>query len=67
MIPVYDGGCTMRNPDAHLRDDVREAIDRAFPEGVVEMAFDSDESYFWDVHPELGGGDRAPQRRTAGA
>ena len=25
MIPVYDGGCTMRNPDAHLRDDVREA------------------------------------------
>jgi len=43
----------MPNPDAHLPDDVREAIDRAFPEGVVEMAFDSDESYFWDVHPEL--------------
>jgi hypothetical protein len=43
-----------RNPDADPRRDVREAIERAFPDGVVEMAFDSDESYFWDVHPKLG-------------
>ena len=42
-----------RNPDAGLREDVREAIDRAWPDGVVDMAFDADESYFWDVYPKL--------------
>lgn len=34
----------MRNPGADLRKDVREAIERAWPDGVVEMAFDSGES-----------------------
>jgi hypothetical protein len=43
-----------RNPGADLRQDVREAIERAWPDGVVEMAFDSDESYFRDVYPKLG-------------
>lgn len=42
-----------RNPDAGLREDVREAVERAWPDGVVDMAFDSDESYFWDVYPKL--------------
>ena len=42
-----------RNPDAGPRGDVREAIESAWPGGVVEMAFDSDESYFWDVHQKL--------------
>ena len=42
-----------RNPGADLREDVRETIERAWPDGVVEMAFNSDESYFWDVYPKL--------------
>jgi hypothetical protein len=42
-----------RHPGADLREDVREAIERAWPDGVVEMGFDSDESYFWDVYPKL--------------
>jgi hypothetical protein len=53
----------MRNPGAGLREDVREAVERACPDGVVEMAFDSDESYFWDVHPEL----RAAMQKLKGA
>lgn len=44
---------TKRNPGSGLREDVREAIERAWPDGVVEMAFDSDESWFHDVHPKL--------------
>ena len=36
-----------------LREDVREAIECAWPDGVVEMAFDSDGSWFWDVYPKL--------------
>lgn len=40
-------------PGSDLREDVREAIERAWPDGVVEMAFDSDESWFQDVHPKL--------------
>jgi hypothetical protein len=43
----------MRNPGGDLRADVREAIERAWPDGVVKMAFDSDESYFRDVYPKL--------------
>jgi hypothetical protein len=46
----------MQNAGADLRDDVREAIERPWPNGLVEMAFDSDESYFWDVYPKLGAG-----------
>jgi len=44
---------TRRNPGPDLREDVREAIEHAWPDGVVEMAFDSDESWFQDVHPKL--------------
>lgn len=44
---------TKRNPGSGLREDVREAIERAWPDGVVEMAFDSDESWFWDLYPKL--------------
>jgi len=52
-----------RNPNAGLRENVREAIDRSFPDGVVEMVFDSDESYFWEVYPKLA----AAFRRIKGA
>lgn len=44
---------TKRNPGSGLREDVREAVERAWPDGVVEMAFDSDESWFWDLYPKL--------------
>ena len=53
----------MRNSGTGLREDVREAIERACPDGVAEMTFDSDESYFWDVHLEL----RAAMQRLKGA
>jgi hypothetical protein len=53
----------MRNPGADLRKDVWEAIQRAWPDGVVEMGFDSGESYFCDVHSKLG----AAIRRIKGA
>src|SRR5260370_32183734 len=36
-----------------LRSDVVAAIQRAWPGGVVEMPFGSEESWFWDVHPKL--------------
>jgi hypothetical protein len=52
-----------RNEGANLRDDVREAIERAWPGGMVGMAFDSDESYFWDVYPKLA----AAMQRIRGA
>lgn len=44
---------TRRKPDPDLGKDVREAIKRAWPDGVVEMGFDPNESYFWDVYPKL--------------
>jgi hypothetical protein len=44
---------TKRRPGADLREDVREALERAWPGGLVETAFDSDESYFWDVYPKV--------------
>jgi len=44
---------TRRNPGSDLREDVREAIERAWPDGVVEMAIDSEESWFRDVYPKL--------------
>lgn len=44
---------TTRNSGSDLREDVREAIERAWPDGVVEMAFDSDESWFHDVYAKL--------------
>ena len=36
-----------------LRKDVQEAIDRAWPDGLVELSFDPDESYFCEVHLKL--------------
>ncbi len=50
-------------PGSDLRTDVREAIERAWPDGVVEMAFDSDESWFHDVYPKLA----SALRRIEGA
>lgn len=38
---------------AGLRQDVQEAIERLWPHGVVDMDFDSEGSYFWDVYPKL--------------
>jgi hypothetical protein len=38
---------------AGIRRDVREAIDRVWPNGVVDMSFDQDESYFSPLHPKL--------------
>ena len=35
------------------REDVRAAIERIWPNGMVEMTFDSNKSYFWDVYPKL--------------
>jgi hypothetical protein len=46
-----------------LRDDVREAIERAWPDGVVEMAIDSEESWFTVVYPKLA----SALRRIRGA
>jgi hypothetical protein len=36
-----------------LREDVREAIELSLPDGVIEMAIDPEDSYFWDVLPKL--------------
>jgi hypothetical protein len=43
----------MLTSGSDLRDDVREAIEIAWPDGVVEMAIDSEESWFQDVYPKL--------------
>jgi hypothetical protein len=32
---------------------VQEAIDGIWPDGIVEMSFDADESYFFEIHPRL--------------
>jgi hypothetical protein len=32
---------------------VQEAIDRVWPDGIVELSFDSDESYFYEIYPKL--------------
>jgi len=46
---------TPRGQKHRLRPDVAAAIERAWPDGVIEMCFDSEESWFWDVHPKLAG------------
>jgi hypothetical protein len=38
---------------AVLRKDVREVIERVWPEGIVDMTFDADESYFWEIQSKL--------------
>jgi hypothetical protein len=45
------GGLTKQT--ATLRKDVQEAIDRIWPDRIVEMLFDSDESYFHEVRATL--------------
>ena len=42
-----------KKKDADLRKDVQEALERLWPDGVVEMLIDSEESYFWKVYPKL--------------
>ena len=39
--------------DTSVRKDVQEAIDRIWPDGIVEMLLDPDESYFVEVHSKL--------------
>ena len=39
--------------NAGLRRRVRDAIDRVWPDGIVELSFDPVESYFYEVHPKL--------------
>jgi hypothetical protein len=53
----------MSTSGCDLRDDVREAIEHAWPDGVVEMAIDSEESWFADVYPKLA----SALRRIGGA
>jgi hypothetical protein len=47
-VPVRTDRC-----GTGIRRDVREAIDRVWPNGVVDMSFDPDESYFSPLHPKL--------------
>ena len=42
-----------RPPRGDLPEDLRKAIELAWPNGVVDMLFDADESYFWGVYPKL--------------
>src|SRR5713226_7953346 len=42
-----------RKRGSRLHPDVAAAIKRAWPDGVIEMSFDSEDSWFWDVHPKL--------------
>jgi len=41
------------NQGAGLRKDVQDAIDHVWPDGIVELSFDTDESYFHGVYPRL--------------
>ena len=44
---------TGRNSRGDLREDIREAIERVWPAGVVDGFSDSEESYFTDVYPKI--------------
>jgi len=46
-------GGSPKTPNSGLNKDVREALDRLWPDGLVEMSFDSDESCFCAVYPKL--------------
>src|SRR5580704_7976261 len=56
---------------SQLRPDVAAAIAEAWPDGEIRMPFDSEESWFWDVHltlaESLGGieGSRLLREREA--
>lgn len=39
--------------DTNLRRDVQEAFDRIWPDGIVEMLFDPNESYYFELSPKL--------------
>src|SRR5215471_2073501 len=39
--------------DTSLRRDLQEAVDRIWPDGIVEMPLDPDKSYFIELHPKL--------------
>jgi hypothetical protein len=43
----------LKDQTANLSKEVKGAIDRVWPDRIVEMAFDSDESYFHKVHATL--------------
>lgn len=42
-----------RNQKVVLREDVRKAIEQVWPDGVVDMTFDPEESYFHSLMPRL--------------
>lgn len=42
-----------REDASRLRPDVVAAIERAWPDGLIEMSFDSEESWFWQVRSNL--------------
>jgi hypothetical protein len=44
-----------RQDRGRLRNDVREALDRLWPDGVVALLYDCEESYFQAVHGKLSG------------
>src|SRR5260370_22373842 len=44
-----------RKRGPRLHPDVAAAIKSAWPHGTIEMSFDSEDSWFWDVHPKLLG------------
>jgi hypothetical protein len=46
-------GARSARPNTSLRRDVQEAIDRIWPDGIVEISFDPDESYFVEIHLKL--------------
>lgn len=50
--PKHVGAHSAR-PNTSLRRDVQEAIDRIWPDGIVEISFDPDESYFVEIHSKL--------------
>ncbi len=53
LPPASPGEAAVPVADPDVRGDVVEAIDRAFPDGVVDMTVDGDLSYFADVYPRL--------------
>ena len=46
-------GARSVNRDTSLRRNVQEGIDCIWPDGIVEMSPDPDESYFIELHPKL--------------
>jgi hypothetical protein len=57
--PKHRTPSAKREDTSRLRPDVVAAIERAWPDGVIEMSFDTEESWFWETHSKLA---RAFQR-----